>query len=87
VLQEMLAYFAEVWKIRQKEPPKFDLISMLAHGEATRDLPSRPQEFMGKPLTVDRRRQRHDAQLDQRRAVVPEPVSPRSTRSYAPIPV
>ena len=42
----MLAYFAEVWKIRQKEPPKFDLISMLAHGEATRDLPSRPQEFM-----------------------------------------
>jgi hypothetical protein len=39
VLQEMLAYFAEVWKIRQKQPPKFDLISMLAHGEATRDLP------------------------------------------------
>ncbi len=36
----MLAYFTEVWKIRQKQPPKFDLISMLAHGEATRDLPS-----------------------------------------------
>jgi hypothetical protein len=28
VLQEMLVYFAEVWKIRQKEPPKFDLISL-----------------------------------------------------------
>jgi len=52
VLQEMLAYFAEVWKIRQKEPPKFDLISMLAHGEATRDLPSRPQEFMGNLLLL-----------------------------------
>src|SRR5213079_2523377 len=52
VLQEMLAYFAEVWKIRQKEPPKFDLISMLAHGEETRDLPSRPQEFMGNLLLL-----------------------------------
>ncbi len=52
VLQEMLAYFAEVWKIRQKQPPKFDLISMLAHGEATRDLPSRPQEFMGNLLLL-----------------------------------
>ncbi|TMJ45073.1 MAG: cytochrome P450, partial [Alphaproteobacteria bacterium] len=52
VLQEMLAYFAEVWKIRQKELPKFDLISMLAHGEATRDLPSRPQEFMGNLLLL-----------------------------------
>src|SRR5271155_1497804 len=37
VLQEMLAYFAEVWKIRQKQPPKFDLISMLAHGDTTRN--------------------------------------------------
>jgi len=52
VLQEMLAYFNEVWKIRQKQPPKFDLISMLAHGEATRDLPSRPQEFMGNLLLL-----------------------------------
>src|ERR1043166_6054899 len=33
ILQEMLRYFGEVWKIRQKQPPKFDLISMLAHGE------------------------------------------------------
>ncbi len=52
VLQEMLSYFAEVWKIRQKQPPKFDLISMLAHGEATHDLPSRPQEFMGNLLLL-----------------------------------
>src|SRR6202030_4263018 len=39
ILQQMLAYFTEVWKVRQQQPPKFDLISMLAHGEATRDLP------------------------------------------------
>jgi cytochrome P450 len=50
ILQEMLRYFAKVWKIRQKQPPKSDLISMLAHGEATHDLPSRPQEFMGNLL-------------------------------------
>ena len=36
----------------QKQPLKFDLISMLAHGEATRDLPSRPQEFMGNLLLL-----------------------------------
>jgi cytochrome P450 len=52
VLREMLAYFTDVWKIRQQQPPKFDLISMLAHGEATRDLPSRPQEFMGNLLLL-----------------------------------
>ena len=36
----------------QKQPLKFSLISMLAHGEATRDLPSRPQEFMGNLLLL-----------------------------------
>src|SRR6201987_5173337 len=50
--EEMLPYFNEVVKIRQKQPPKFDLISMLAHGEATRVLPSRPQEFMGNLLLL-----------------------------------
>src|SRR5437870_13082113 len=29
VMQEMVSYFADVWKIRQKQPPKFDLISMM----------------------------------------------------------
>ncbi len=52
VLQQMLAYFTELWKVRQQQPPKFDLISMLAHGEATRDLPSRPHEFMGNLLLL-----------------------------------
>jgi cytochrome P450 len=45
-------YFKNLWDQRVKEPPKTDLISMLAHGEATRDLPSRPQEFMGNILLL-----------------------------------
>jgi cytochrome P450 len=47
VLQKALAYFTELWRERAKQPPRPDLISMLAHGEATRDLPSRPHEFLG----------------------------------------
>ena len=52
VLQEMLVYMTRLWKERQALPPKSDLISMLAHGEATRDLPSRPQEFIGNLLLL-----------------------------------
>jgi cytochrome P450 len=47
VLDGALRYFTELWHERAKLPPASDLISMLAHGEATRDLPSRPHEFMG----------------------------------------
>jgi cytochrome P450 len=47
VLQGAVAYFTDLWNERAKLPPKPDLISMLAHGEATRDLPSRPAEFLG----------------------------------------
>jgi cytochrome P450 len=36
---------AVLWKERAQQPPKFDLISMMAHGEATRDMPTR--EFIG----------------------------------------
>lgn len=52
VLQEALGYFAGMWKERAAQPPRPDLISMLAHGEATRDLPSRPHEFMGNLLLL-----------------------------------
>lgn len=52
VLQGALAYFTELWNERAKQPPKQDLISMLAHGEATRDLPSRPHEFLGTLLLL-----------------------------------
>lgn len=52
VLQEALAYFSGLWKERAAQPPRPDLISMLAHGEATRDLPSWPNEFMGNLLLL-----------------------------------
>ena len=52
VLQEAVVYFKELWDQRAKEPPRADLISMLAHGEATRDLPSRPHEFLGNLLLL-----------------------------------
>lgn len=44
-LGKMAAYFRKLWDERANAPPSFDLISMLAHSEATRDLP--PREFIG----------------------------------------
>src|ERR1700759_4286619 len=38
-------YFAELYKQRRNAPPKSDLLSMMAHSEATRDLDS--QNFLG----------------------------------------
>jgi cytochrome P450 len=52
VLQQALEYFTGLWHERAKQPPRPDLISMLAHGEATRDLPSRPNEFLGTLLLL-----------------------------------
>ena len=52
VLQQAMEYFAALWRERAAQPPRPDLISMLAHGEATRDLPSRPAEFMGNLLLL-----------------------------------
>ena len=52
VLQQMMEYFTALWRERAALPPRPDLISMLAHGEATRDLPSRPTEFMGNTLLL-----------------------------------
>jgi cytochrome P450 len=39
--------FAALWQERASSAPRNDLISMLAHGESTRDMLSRPQEFIG----------------------------------------
>ena len=74
VLQEMLAYFAEVWKIRQKAAAEIrpDLDAGARRGDARSAVAA--AGVHGQPAAVDRRRQRHDAQLDQRRTVVPEPV-------------
>jgi cytochrome P450 len=52
VLQQALQYFTALWHERAGQLPRPDLISMLAHGEATRDLPSRPAEFMGNLLLL-----------------------------------
>jgi len=52
ILDQALDYFRQLWEERAKLPPRPDLISMLAHGEATRDLPSRPHEFMGNILLL-----------------------------------
>ena len=44
--------FAELWMERAAQEPRFDLISMLAHGETTKDMLSRPAEFMGNILLL-----------------------------------
>ena len=44
-LGQMADYFAGLWETRAKAEPKFDLISMLAHGEDTREMPR--MEFIG----------------------------------------
>lgn len=44
-LQQMAGYFMQLFQERAKEPPRFDLISMLAHSEATQNMP--PNEFLG----------------------------------------
>jgi cytochrome P450 len=44
-LRTMAATMAELWKERAAQPPKFDLISMMAHSDATRDMPT--NEFIG----------------------------------------
>lgn len=45
VLFECLAYFQGYYEARKKEPPKFDLISMLAHDPSTNNMT--PQELLG----------------------------------------
>jgi len=47
ILTEALECFSELWRERAAAEPRPDLISMLAHGPATRDLINRPQEFLG----------------------------------------
>ncbi len=42
--------FKELWDERAAQPPKNDLISMLAHGEATKDMPL--MEFLGNLLLL-----------------------------------
>ena len=47
ILTEALQVFTGLWHERAAKPPGYDLISMLAHGEATRDLVNDPMEYLG----------------------------------------
>jgi cytochrome P450 len=44
-IKKMAAVMGGLFQQRREQPPRFDLLSMLAHGAATRDMP--PREFMG----------------------------------------
>jgi len=47
ILTEAVRVFTGMWHERAARPPSYDLISMLAHGEATKDLVNDPAEFLG----------------------------------------
>ena len=49
---ECLEYFTRLWREREHQPPKFDLISMLIHGESTKDIINKPMEFLGNLLLL-----------------------------------
>ena len=49
-LGECLAYFTRLWNERVNAPPSFDLVSMLAHSPATRNMP--PMEYLGNLLLL-----------------------------------
>src|SRR6185437_7200059 len=44
-LMECAGYFGKLWNERINQPPKSDLLSMMAHSEATRDMD--PRNFLG----------------------------------------
>ena len=47
ILHECLAYFMRLWQERAAAPPKFDFISLLAHGAETKDMINNPMELLG----------------------------------------
>ena len=49
-IQECLEYFQRLWDERITQSPGFDLVSMLAHGEATKNMPAK--EFLGNLLLL-----------------------------------
>ena len=49
-LLECLEYFTELWNQRVNAPPSYDMVSMLAHGEATRDMS--PYHYLGNLLLL-----------------------------------
>ena len=51
-LMECAATFMNLWQERAAAEPKFDLISMLAHGKDTRDMIENPMLFLGNVLLL-----------------------------------
>jgi len=52
-LQVCLGYMSALWHMRAQDPEvRSDLISIMAHAPGTRDLPSRPLEFLGNMLLL-----------------------------------
>ena len=49
-IDECFAYFPRLWNARVNAPPRGDLISMLAHGEATRNM--QPREYRGNVILL-----------------------------------
>ena len=49
-IQDCLAYFTRLWNERVGQEPGNDLISMLAHGEATRNMPQ--EEYLGNVILL-----------------------------------
>src|SRR5580692_5964357 len=45
IMTECLEYFTQLWNERVNAEPRGDLISMMAHGESTRDMS--PMEYLG----------------------------------------
>lgn len=50
ILQECLSYFTRLWNERINREPGNDLVSMLAHGEATRNMS--PAEYLGNVMLL-----------------------------------
>jgi cytochrome P450 len=51
-LMQAAGVFYQLWDERAAAPPKFDLISMLAHGETTRNMNADPSLFLGTMLLL-----------------------------------
>jgi cytochrome P450 len=51
-LMECAGTFMQLWADRAAAPPKFDLISMLAHGKDTKDMINNPMLFLGNVLLL-----------------------------------
>ena len=51
-LMDCVETFTQLWQDRAAAPPKFDLISMLAHGENTKQMINNPMLFLGNILLL-----------------------------------